>query len=172
MFTLAMISATGALVALLSLAALLLLVLAAPAMASTPSVRDASLKVTRLLPASTSAVTSTSAIDTGKSTTMGTQIGDWELLVSAPAVTTTQLPDAKTFTYDIIHSDNADLSAPATLHAAIITQTGAAGAGAAAATARRRIPSDAKRYIGLKVTPSASGTGDASAATATMEAMF
>lgn len=134
--------------------------------ATGPSLKDALLRVTRALPASTTAMTS-SAIDTGKTTTLAAQPGNIEILVSAPAVTQAQLPDSKTFTYDIIHSDNADLSSPSTLHSAIITQTGSTGA--AAATARRRIPSDAKRYLGLKVTPSGSGTGDASAATATME---
>ncbi|MCC6425126.1 MAG: hypothetical protein IT447_16755 [Phycisphaerales bacterium] len=91
------------------------------------------------------------------------------MLLTAPAVTTAQLPDAKTFTYAVIHSDNADLSSPATLFPTVVVQTGAAGAGAAGASWRGKIPSTARRYIGFSITPAASGTGDASAATATLE---
>lgn len=135
-------------------------------------VKDAQVKVTRALPASTAAVTSTTAIDTGKTTALGEQKNSMELLVSAPALSTAQLPDTKTMTYDVIGSSNADLSSPTTLASALITQTGASAAGAAAATKRYRLASDAPRYIGLKVTPSASGTGDASGATATLEGVF
>lgn len=132
--------------------------------------KDALNKITRALPASTTAVTSASAIDTGKSTSLGHQGGEFEFLLSAPAVTQAQLPDTKTFTYDIIHSDNADLSSPSTLIEDCIVQTGSTGA--AANSYRFRLPSSAKRYIGFKVTPSGSGTGDASAATATLEALM
>ena len=134
--------------------------------------KDANVKLTRALPASTAAMTTASSIDTGKASSLGHQGGEHEYLLSAPLVTTAQLPDSKTFTYDIIHSDNSDLSSPVTLISALITQTGAGGAGAAAATKKFRLPSDAKRYIGFKVTASASGTGDASAATATLEGQF
>lgn len=146
-----------------------LVVVAAMAPAMAYNLKDALLKLTRALPASTTAVTSASSIDTGKSTSMGVQVADVEYLLTAPAVTTAQLPDAKTFTYDIIHSDNADLSLPATLFTSVIIQTGAGGAGAAAAEWRGKLPSTAKRYIGFKVTPSGSGTGDASAASSTLE---
>jgi len=135
-----------------------------------PAIKDASLKVTRALPASTTAVTSTS-IDTGKGS-RGDQPGSVEFLLSAPVVTTAQLPDAKTFTYKIIHSDNADLSSPADLILSAIVQTGAGAAGAAAATYKFRLPTGAKRYLGFVVTPSASGTGDASGASSTLEALF
>lgn len=133
--------------------------------------KDAGVKITRALPASTTAVTTTTPIDTGKGTT-GHQPGEMEFLLSAPLVTTAQLPDTKTFTYKIIHSVNADLSSPADLLPGVIVQTGAGGAGAAAATFRFRLPSDARRYIGFVITPSASGTGDASGATATLEGLF
>lgn len=134
--------------------------------------KDALLKLTRALPASTTAVTTASSIDTGKSTDLGKQLADVEFLLTAPLVTTAQLPDAKLFTYDILVSDNADLSDPTTLIENCIVQTGAAAAGAAGTTYRFRLPSTAARYLGFNVTPSASGTGDASAATATLEALF
>lgn len=135
-------------------------------------VKDANVKITRALPASTTAVTTASAIDTGASTAIGQQMANNEFKLSAPAVTTAQLPDAKTFTYDVIHSDNADLSSSSVLFNDCIIQTGASGAGAAAATYSLRLPTAAKRYIGFTITPSASGTGDASAATATLEGLF
>lgn len=151
--------------------AIVLILFAASAMFAMPlQVRDAATKLSRALPVSITAVAS-GAIDLSAATQNATRLG-FEFLLTAPAVTTLQLPDTKTFTYSIIHSDNADLSAPVNLFPGLIVQTGAAGAGAALATARFKLPSDAKRYLGFSITPSASGTGDASAATATMEGVF
>jgi hypothetical protein len=76
-----------------------------------------------------------------------------EFLLTAPAMTTAQMPDAKTMKYDILYSVNADLSAPTTYITAAITQTGAGGVGCAAATFRFRLPSDALRYVGFKARP-------------------
>ncbi len=151
---------------------LLILVIAAVAAMgfADMNVRDALLKITRALPASTTAVTS-DAIDTGKSTTMGGQLAQFEFLITAPALTTAQLPDTKVQVYAVIHSDNANLSGSSVLYPAVITQTGADSAGAAGATHRFRLPTTAKRYIGITITPSASGTGDASGAAATLEAL-
>lgn len=148
----------------------MLAALALTIFATGPGVRDALLKLSRLLPASTAAVTST-AIDTGASTGDAFQGGDVEYLLTAPLVTTAQLPDAKLFTYSISCSANADLSSPTVLITGAIVQTGAGGVGAAAATYRFRLPSNASRYIFFTVTPSASGTGDASGATATLEVL-
>ena len=71
--------------------------------------------------------------------------------------------------YDILTSDAANLGTPTTL-AAVLTQIGAASAGAATASYRFRIPSNAKRYVGFKATGSASG--DSSAASATLEVLI
>jgi hypothetical protein len=131
--------------------------------------RDAQLKATLALPNGAASTTTTTPIDTGKSTALGSQSGNFEFVLTAPALTTSQLADAATMKYDIVMSDNSDLSSPTTLIATALTQTGAGGAGAAAATYRFRIPTDAKRYIGHKATNSASG--NASAATATLEAV-
>lgn len=130
--------------------------------------RDAELKITRALPASSTAVVS-GAIDTGKSTDLGKQLAAVEYLLTAPALTVAQLPNDKVQIYDVIMSDNADLSTPTTLYPAVITQTGAGGAGDDAATHRFKLPTTALRYIGIRVTPSDSGTGDASGANATLE---
>lgn len=134
--------------------------------------KDVLEKGTKTLPPSTSAVALAAFLDTRKVTSSGNQLANVEFKLSAPLVTTAQLPDTKTFTYDILHSDNADGSSSSILMQDVIVQTGAGGAGAAAATLRFKIPSDAKRYIGFNVTPSGSGTGDASAASATLEALF
>jgi len=134
--------------------------------------KDASLKLTRALPASTSAVTST-ALDTGKTTSLGAQPGEVEFLISAPAVSLAALPDTKTMTYALVQSSAADLSGATVLFDNLIIQTGATGTDpAVAATKRLRLPSDALRYIGLRITPSASGTGDASGVSATLEPLF
>lgn len=132
--------------------------------------KDANLKLTRALPNGAASVTSASAIDTGKTTTQGSPNREVEFLISAPAMNTTQMPDAKTMKYDVVMSDSSDLSGPTTLIAAGITQTGASSAGCAAATYRFKLPSNAKRYVGLKATGSASG--DATGATATLEALL
>ncbi len=136
----------------------------------TPGIKDAGLKVTRALPASITAVTST-AIDTGKSS-RGDQPGELEYLLTAPLVTITELPDTKTMTYAIIGSDSSDLSNPTTLIPNAIVQTGATGGSQASSTYRFRLPTTGKRYLGVSITPSTSGTGDASGKSATLEAIF
>lgn len=129
-------------------------------------IKDELLKVTKALPNGAAAVTSDS-IDTGKSS-RGDHLAPCELLLSAPALTTTQQPDAKTLTYDILGSDNADLSAPSVTVAGVIVQTGAGGAGAAAAEYRYALPSNGPRYWGFKATGSASGNSSTASGTIQM----
>lgn len=131
---------------------------------------DAAVKNTRALPAAASSTVDGAAIDLGHSS-KGDFVAPCEAKVSAPAVTTTMAPDTRTFTYSVIHSDNADLSAPSVLHSAVITQTGAGAAGAPAAEAVVRLPVDVKRYIGVRVVSGVSTT-DASAVEATLELLF
>jgi len=130
-----------------------------------PNVRDTGLKVTKALPNGAAAATS-GAIDLGL-TSRSDFVAPVELLLSAPALGATPLPDAKTMKYDLIHSDNSDLSSPATLVASAIVQTGAGGAGDVAATWRFKPPSNVKRYLGFKAT--GSGAGDASGSSGTLE---
>ena len=110
------------------------------------------------------------AIDLGQGS-FGDFVAQSEFKVTAPAVTTTMVPDTRTMTYSVIHSDNSDLSSPSVLISSIITQTGAGGAGAAAASATFRVPVDVKRYIGVRVVSGASTT-DSSAVSATLEGLF
>lgn len=115
-----------------------------------PSVRDVNLISTVTLPVG-AATTVGSAIDLGLST-RGQYLAQAELLIEAPALTTGQLPDTKTITYDVIQSVNSDLSSPTVLVAGILVQTGAGGAGAAAATARFRPATNVAQYIGIRAT--------------------
>lgn len=132
--------------------------------------RDAGLKVTKALPNGAASVTS-DAIDTGKTSTSGHQPGEVEYLLSAPALVVGDLANGETMKYDVVTGDSSDLtSSPTTLVTAAITQTGAGGVGAAAATYRFRPPTNAKRYIGFKATNS--GAGDASDKSGTFEALL
>ncbi len=135
-------------------------------------VKDAQVKISVALPNGAATATPTAGIDTGKVDTgsIGYQEGDFEFILTAPALTTVQQPDGKTTIYNIITSANSDLSAPTTLMPAVITQTGAGSAGSAAATYRFRLPSNSQRYVGFNAVGST--TGDNSAKTATLEGLF
>lgn len=132
-----------------------------------PLLADAGLKVTKALPNGAASVT-TDAIDMGNSS--GDFRADCELLIQAPAMGTTPMGDAKTMKYQVLGSANSDLSAPTILADQILIQTGAGGAGCAAAEARWRPPSNCPRYIGVKATGST--TGDASGSSVTAKLVF
>src|SRR5207302_1404379 len=117
--------------------------------------------------AASTTVTSATAIDLGHGSS-GSPLFKGELLLTAPAVTTTMAPDTKTITYNIITSDNSDLSSPTTIAGSLIVQTGAGGAGAATATARFKPASNCKRYVGFTIVSGANIT-DSSAVSATFE---
>jgi hypothetical protein len=134
------------------------------------ALKDTQAKGTRALPGAASTTVDGAAIDLGHGS-FGDFVAPCEFKLSAPAVTTTMAPDTRTFTYSILHSDNADLSSPTVLLASVIVQTGAAGAGAAAATFTFRPPVDVKRYLGARVVSGAS-TADASTVSATLEALL
>jgi hypothetical protein len=131
-------------------------------------VKDALQKVTKALPNGAASVTS-DALDTQNST-RGNFQARCELLISAPALVVGDLGDGATMKYDVVESANADLSSPTVVAKEVLVQTGAGGAGAAAATARYRIKSDTKRYVGVKATNSAAG--DASDKSLTAELVF
>jgi hypothetical protein len=134
------------------------------------ALKDAQLVGTRALPAAASSTVDGAARDLGHGS-FGDFLAKAEFKLSAPAVNATMAPDTRTFTYSIIHSDNADLSSPSVLYSSVIVQTGAGGVGAAAASFTCRLPVDVKRYVGARVTSGAS-TGDASSVAATLEALL
>ncbi len=134
------------------------------------ALKDALVKVTRALPSSASSTVKSDSIDLGLSS-RGDFVQPVEFKVSAPAVNATMAPDTRTFTYEVIHSDSADLSSSSVVYEDCIVQVGASSAGAAAAEKVVRLPVDVKRYVGIQVTSGAS-TGNAAAVSATFEALL
>ncbi len=127
-----------------------------------PLVVDALLKQTAALPDG-AASTSTAAIDLEK-----TSRGDFtghikapDLIIEAPVLNTTQQPNAKTLIYKVEQDTDPAFGTVETLYAAVITQTGAGGTGAAAASKRVALPVDVKRYVRVTATGSASGNASA-----------
>jgi hypothetical protein len=100
----------------------------------------------------------------------GEHIAGKDLLLSAPILTTSELPDTRTVTYTFQDSaDNSSFSAIAGL--ATLVQTGADSAGAAATTRRVALPSNARQYVRVSVATGAS-TGDCSAKNMTLEVLL
>jgi hypothetical protein len=130
--------------------------------------RDAALEVTRALPNGAATVTSTSL--QVKADASKDFVADTELEIAAPAVTTAMLGDAATLKYSIVEGNAADLSDATVLAGDVLVQTGAGGAGAAAATKRFRLPSTVKKYVGLRAVKSAAG--DATGVLAVLRFLF
>lgn len=141
-----------------------------------PYLTDAALTVTGALPASAGS-TLTGVIDT-----MNSQYGDndmsraeWE--IDAPALNTTQLPNSATVSYAVVMSNSSTLGSPTVIYDNVIVQTGAGGVGAAAKTARFRLPiqpggqNATLRYMGIRAT-TATSPGDCSGATMTLLPRF
>lgn len=136
--------------------------------------RDAALRQSKALPAAASGNTITNPINV-YNTPQGHFLAGCELEVSAPALTTTMLPDTRTATYDLLHSDevNVDgtIKGPVVLQAGFILQTGAGGAGAAAVTKKIRPQTSIKKFVALRCTLGASTT-DSSARSMTLDMLF
>ncbi len=127
-------------------------------------VKDASLSVTKALP-NGAATTASDGIDLGHGAN-GDFLADCELLIEAPALGVTPMPNAKTMTYDVYHDTDAAFGSEVKLGTAVLVQTGAGGVGCAAATARFRFPSNVNRHVRVKATGSAVGDASASSFTA------
>lgn len=149
------------------------LLLSLAAMATTYSFlakdADTGLTKTTALPASGTNPAASAGIDLGVGV-RGIVPGDMELLIEAPAMTTTELADAATIVYSIYHDTASNFGTETLLLDRLIVQTGADSAGAAAATKRIRLPADTSRYIRVKATPSAST--DKSAKSFTISLLF
>jgi hypothetical protein len=129
--------------------------------------KDALLRTEHALP-NGAATTNGTGIDLANST-RGEFVAECEAVVTAPALTTTQLGDGQTIAYHLYH-DTAVGFGTETLIATLGTQTGAGGAGAAAAEYRLRLPSTVKRYLRLKTVKT--GASNASTADAMLELAF
>lgn len=137
-------------------------------------VRDGALKLTKTLPSGASTVYS-DGFDLGATPDYGATdrsefLAKLELLLTAPALAVGQLANASTMIYAVQTDSDAAFGSPTTIMAAVLTQTGANGAGAASATYRFRLPSTVERYVRFSATNSAAA--DASGASATLEMLF
>lgn len=94
---------------------------------------------------------------------------DCEIEIAAPVLTTAELPDAQTMIYDIYHDDASDFSGEVLLASAVITQTGAGGAGDAAETQIYKPHTATKRHIRVKATNSGAGNASAKSVTVTVK---
>lgn len=134
-----------------------------------PAFGDLELKNTRALPNGAATVLG-AGIEVGFTDRGDAFPGEVEVKITAPALVVGDLGNSDTMKYSIVTEDvDADgLYDPDVLLADVITQTGAGGAGAAAATWQGRLPfSGVLKTIGLKIVNS--GAGDASDKTATLE---
>jgi len=134
--------------------------------------RDSLLKETVAMPAAASTSVETDPIDTLHGD-RGQFVANCEFVLTAPALTSTMLPDGKTMTYKIEQADDEDFSEnDEDLFAELLVQTGADSTGGAATdTVRFRLPSDVRRYI-RAVATSGEGTATAAAVEMTLEAVF
>lgn len=132
-----------------------------------PLVADALLRQTKALPNGAASAT-TDGFDL-ELTTRGSLTGmKPELYIEAPALTTAEQPDGKTTIYSVEHADDAAFSGVAVLYSAVLTQTGAGGAGSAAATRRLPLPTDVKRYVRVKATGSTTGNNSTKSMTTSL----
>lgn len=133
------------------------------------AVKDNSLIKTKALPNGANTIY-TDGIDLGSLSGRGARLADFELIIDAPALVVGDLADAATMKYTVETDDDSAFGSVTTLFADILVQTGAGGAGAAAASKRLRLPSNCERYVRIKAVNS--GAGDASDKSVTMSLVF
>lgn len=119
------------------------------------NLKDAQLQTTDALP--NGAATAYSTVQDLQNGGHGDFVAPCEILLTAPALNVTQQPDNKTLKYTIQSSVDSAFTSPIDEYTDVITQTGAGGAGAAAATFRCRLKTSVKRYLRVKMVGSASG---------------
>ncbi|WP_373649019.1 hypothetical protein [Schlesneria sp. DSM 10557] len=139
---------------------------------SRPLVADGLLTKSIAMPTGASAVT-TPGIPLDQ-TANGDFVAFCELEFTAPALTTGMLGDAATVIYAIVTGASVDangvIQSPTVIANAVLTQTGAGGAGAATSKKRFRLPTDVVGYVGVRATKSASG--DASSVSLVAKLLF
>lgn len=128
--------------------------------------KDAKLTKSKALPGSATSV-NTDGIDL-ELTSRSHLVADFELTISAPALTTSELADTKTMKYDVECDSDSGFGSPRVIAKEVIVQTGAGGAGAAAKTARFRLPTDCERYVRVKATNDASGNASGKSVTVSL----
>jgi hypothetical protein len=131
-----------------------------------PAFKDNELIETRALPNGAATVKG-AAIEVGCGTPDDFPV-NCEFLIEAPALTVGELANGDTMKYSLITGDTDDFTNNnfAVLVHDVITQTGADGAGAAAASAQTRLPiGGVRKYVGLQIVNSAAGNPSAKTAT-------
>ncbi|HUS46150.1 MAG TPA: hypothetical protein VM219_09005 [Phycisphaerae bacterium] len=128
-------------------------------------IRDTLLKDTKALP-ETAETVYTDGIDLGA----GEKVAGMDLLISAPALAVGELGDGETVTYEVQTDSDSLFLYPTDIIPSALVQTGADGAGAAAATRRFALPTDAEQYVRVAVT--ADADKDASAKSVTLEVLL
>lgn len=126
------------------------------------NVRDYAHTITRALPTADGTVTSTD-IDLGAGVYKDE---NYELEITIPALTATQLPNADTLTITV---QAGAAASPTTAVAVLPVITGSTGH--AGSVIRYRFPSNVARYANVKIV-AAGGTGDISASSATIRLIF
>jgi hypothetical protein len=136
-----------------------------------PSFGDLALRETLALP-NGAATTLGAAIDVGCGTPDDFPVNA-EFKIEAPALSTGDHGNGATLTFSLVTDDvdTFNSSALVVLLPSVLVQTGAGGAGAAAASWQGRAPiGGVRKYIGLKAVKS--GAGDISDQTATLSMLF
>jgi hypothetical protein len=118
-------------------------------------VQDFDTQVSKALPAGAATIY-TDGIDLGH-TANGRVPPGTELIVNAPALVVGDLGNGATMTYVVQMDSDSAFGSPTSIYGTVLTQTGADGTGAAAATKRVALPSDCERYIRVAATNSAAG---------------
>lgn len=131
---------------------------------------DGSVYKTQALPGAGSTTVQTAGIDL-QNTDRGDFLANCEVLCESPALLVGELPNATSITFDLYHAVSPDFSDETLLQDNVITQTGAGGVGAAAASKQLRLPVDVAQHIRLKAT-SSSGSVDADAKNFSMRLVF
>ncbi len=120
------------------------------------AVEDAALTLTKALPATGTSAVASDGIDLGVGAA-GIVPGNMELRIEADAMDGTALGNGTTVKYSLYDDDVATFdSDEKVVFADLITQTGASGTGAAAASRQVRLPAGVRRFIRVKADPSAS----------------
>lgn len=134
-------------------------------------VRDALVSpITVVLPATASLSTFTTVIDTGNID--GDFLAESELLLTTPTLTTAQLPDADTVTYNIQTSTDSSFGGTLVLASSFVVQTGAGAAGSTGSTKRFRLPTNVQRYVRVQASAGTAAGANLTSSSFTVDLLF
>lgn len=108
-------------------------------------------------------------LDTG--VVEGHQLGEIEFRLRTPSMADDTLPEGETFTFSVVMCDALPATGKTTLMPSFLIIQGVEDLGSPGFEKKFRMPSDAKRYIGIEIQASV-GTGPTSGLNATLEMLF